>query len=292
MNELNRIHLNGLRAVETVYRLGSLQAAADALGVSPGAVSQHLIRTEAQLGRTLFERTPKGLVPYDAALPALQRMADAFEMLSSATSMARRRDKNVLTVSVAPIFASRWLVHRLSRFARAHPDIRLRMDASIRLASLSSGDVDAAIRVGEGNWPDTEKEFLFREEVYPVCAPALAAELKTPADLVKFPVLVDGNSVFGWDVWAKPAGLDYASLQQGPVFSDASLCMDAAIAGQGIALVWDTMAQYALKYGQLVEPFNIRATTGRSTYFVTPKGQNMPPAVAAFRRWLRDELKL
>ncbi len=292
MENLNRIHLNGLRAVEAVYRLGSLQAAADALGVSPGAISQQIIRTEAQLGRPLFDRTPKGLVVVGAVLPALQRMSEAFEMLSSATALARRRDDNVLTISVAPIFAARWLVHRLSDFSKHHPHIRLRIDAALKVISLTAGDVDVAIRVGNGNWPDVDAEFLMREEVFPVCAPSLAERLKIPADLHRLPVLIDANSVFGWDIWTGPAHIDHKALEQGLSFSDASLCMDAAIAGQGVALVWETMAEYALRYGQLVEPFKLRAPTGRATYFVTPKGQAKTQAVLAFRRWLRDELKL
>lgn len=292
MKELNRVHLNGLRAVEAVYRLGSLQSAADALGVSPGAVSQHLIRTEAQLGRTLFERTPKGLVPINAVIPALQRMSEAFETLASATSLARHRDENMLTISVAPIFASHWLVYRLQNFSRAHPDIRLRIDASLHVVSLSAGDVDAAIRVGYGEWADTDAEFLMREEVFPVCTPSLGKRLKVLPDILRHPVLTDDNSIFGWDVWTREAGLDDRQLQRGSLFSDAALCLQAAMGGQGIALVWQTMAEYALANGQLVEPFQIRAATGRSTYFVTPKGKPLPKAVGVFRQWLKDELKL
>ena len=292
MNELNRIHLNGLRAVEAVFRLGSLQAAADALGVSPGAVSQQVIRTEGQLGRALFERKPKGLVPVDAALPALERLTEGFDILSAATGLARRRDDNVLTVSVAPIFASRWLVHRLSDFSRRFPDIRLRMDASLHLVSLSAGDIEVAIRVGLGNWSDTDAEFLVREDVFPVCAPALAAELHAPQDLYRLPILIDQNSYFGWDAWTRPAGLDHTALRHGAVYSDDSLCLDAAIGGQGVALVWNTMARFALENGQVVEPFNIRAPTGRATYFVTPKGHRLSPAARVFKRWLREQLGL
>ncbi|MCO6186743.1 LysR substrate-binding domain-containing protein [Rhizobium sp. L1K21] len=292
MSELNRIHLNGLRAVETVYRLGSLQAAADALGVSPGAVSQQIIRTESQLGQPLFERTPKGLKPLDTVVPALQRMTDAFDMLASATAMARHRDDDILTVSIAPIFAARWLVHRLPDFLEKNPGIRLRFDAVDGLVSFTGSDIDAAIRYGPGGWPGVDADLLFEQDIFPVCAPALAKTLKTPADLARVPVLVDDNWHFGWETWMEPAGIADLPLRRGPSFSNASLCLDAAISGQGVALTWDILAQYALDNGQVVEPFHVRVKSGWATYFVTPQGKRLPKSVNLFRDWLKAELKL
>ena len=112
MKSLNQVHLNGLRAVEAVARLGSLQAAAEELGVSIGAVSQQVIKTEQQLGRTLFERTSRGMVPVETAAEILSRLSDGMRHLSSAVTLAKRSDDRLLTISVAPVFAARWLVHR------------------------------------------------------------------------------------------------------------------------------------------------------------------------------------
>jgi DNA-binding transcriptional LysR family regulator len=156
---------------------------------------------------------------------------------------------------------------------------------------MAAGDVDVALRVGKGSWPDAEAEWLDDEMVFPVCAPALAENLKQHADLLKLPVIIDGPSVFGWDVWLKPAGLEGATLDTRHVFSDGSLCLDAAIGGQGVFLAWKTLAAYALGNGQLIEPFSLRAPTGRSTYFVMPRGRRMTAAVRAFRDWVRAELR-
>src|SRR5690349_6665786 len=109
MRNLNSVHLNGLRALEAVGRLGSLQLAADELGVSPGAVSQHVIKAEAQLDQLIFERTPKGMVVTEAGAPILSVLSKGLARLSEAVSMAQRKDETVLTVSVAPVFAARWL---------------------------------------------------------------------------------------------------------------------------------------------------------------------------------------
>lgn len=291
MRNLNVLHLNGLKALEAVARLGSLSAAAEELGVSPGAISQQVARTEVQLGRALFERTPKGLVPYPEAIASLSRLTEGFLFLSSAVEDMRGRDEKVLTISVAPILASRWLVHRLPSFSALYPDIRLRIDANDRYVPLSGGDVDCALRVGRGGWKDADVEWLEDEMVFPVCAPALAAEIHEPADLLKLPVIIDGPSAFGWDVWLKPAGLEGAEMNIGHTFSDASLCLDAAIGGQGIFLPWRSLASFALQHGQLVAPFDLHAHTGRATYFVTPKGRRMNKSVRAFRDWVRAELQ-
>lgn len=193
MKDLNSVHLNGLRAAEAVGRLGSLAAAAEELGVTAGAVSQQIAKTEAQLGRTLFERSPRGLVVSDSGRALLTRLSSAFRELAEAVAQARRRDESVLTVSVAPVFAARWLVYRLDRFAEHHPDIRLRIDATTTLADLETSDVDLGIRVGAGRWPGVRSELLLEQEVFPVCSPALAAGLREPADILKLPAVIDAH---------------------------------------------------------------------------------------------------
>ncbi|MCD2177425.1 LysR substrate-binding domain-containing protein [Rhizobium sp. C1] len=291
MRNLNLVHLNGLRAAEAVARLGGLAAAAAELGVSPGAVSQQVTRIEAELGTALFDRTGKGLVPLARSTAFLARLNESFSLLSQAVGEIRHRDDLVLTISVAPILASRWLVHRLPAFAARHPDIRLRIEADDRFIPMGSGDVDIALRVGRGGWSDAEAEKLLDELVFPVCAPVLADRLKVPADIVGLPIVVDGPSVFGWDIWLEPAGLGGTTLDIRHVFSDGSLALDAAIGGQGVFLAWETLAAFALEHGRLVEPFDLRVPTGRATWFVTPKGRRPTAAVQAFRAWVREELK-
>ncbi|PDT85434.1 LysR substrate-binding domain-containing protein [Sinorhizobium sp. BJ1] len=291
MNDLNTIHLNGLRAVEAAGRLGSLAAAAEELGVTPGAVSQQIAKTEAQLGRVLFERSPRGLVVTDSARPLMMRLSNAFAELAEGVAQARRRDESVLTVSVAPVFAARWLVYRLNRFAERHPDIRLRIDATTRLANLETSDVDLAIRVGAGGWPGVRSELLLEQEVFPVCSPALAAGLRVPADILKLPAVIDEHAMFSWEVWLKAAGLSGAQMTVRHTFNDASLALDAAIAGQGVMIAWRTLAGYAVMKGSLVAPFGIRAKTGFAHYFVTSASRRESKAVIAFKRWVREEVE-
>ncbi|KOF16724.1 LysR family transcriptional regulator [Ensifer adhaerens] len=291
MRDLNAIHLNGLRAVEAVGRLGSLAAASDELGVTPGAVSQQIAKTEAQLGRILFERTSRGLVVTDFGRLFLARLSNAFGELAEAVASARRRDESVLTISVAPVFAARWLVYRLNRFAERHPDIRLRIDATTRLVNLDTSDVDVGIRVGEGRWPGVKSELLLEQEVFPVCSPAMAENLREPADILKMPAVIDGHSMFTWEVWLREVGLSGAELGVRHTFNEASLVLDAAIAGQGVMLAWQTLAGFAVTEGSLVVPFGIRAKTGFGHYFVSSPSRRESKAATAFKRWVRDEVE-
>ena len=291
MKNLNSVHLNGLRAVEAVGRLGSLQAAADELGVTIGAVSQQVIKSEAQLGRPLFERTPKGMTVTETGALILARLREGFQALSAAVALAQHRDDNILTISVAPVFAARWLVYRLDRFAGRHPDIRLRIDATTQLVNPATSDVDIGIRVGSGHWSGVKSELLLAQEIFPVVTPQIAATLREPADLLKVPAVIDGHAMFKWDVWLREAGLSGRCMEERHIFNDASLCLDAAMAGQGTMLAWQTLAAYALEQKCLVDPFGIRARTGFGHYFITAEGVREAQKVTAFKAWIREEME-
>jgi DNA-binding transcriptional LysR family regulator len=290
MKDLNSVHLNGLRAVEAAGRHGSLQAAAEELGVTIGAVSQQVIKTEKQLGRVLFERSPRGLVatPYGETL--LPRLTAGFEVLDKAVATARKRDETILTISVAPVFAARWLVSRLDRFAARHPDIRLRIDATTSLVNLEASDVDIGIRVGRGNWPGARVELLLEQQVFPVCSPAMAEKLREAADIVSVPAVIDAHSMFTWETWLREVGLAGSQMIVRHSFNDASLCLDAAIAGQGVMLAWQTLAGTSIADGRLVMPYPVRAKTGFAHYFVTPPSRRETGTVLAFKQWVRDEI--
>ncbi|MCJ9674341.1 LysR substrate-binding domain-containing protein, partial [Neorhizobium sp. SHOUNA12B] len=255
-----------------------------------GAVSQQVIKAEAQLGQPVFQRLPKGMMPADSARPMLARLTEGFHALSEAVVIGRQQDDALLTISVAPVFAARFLVHRLDRFSSLHPEIRLRIDATTRLADLGVDDIDLGIRVGPGTWPGVDAELLIEQTVFPVCSPALAEKLNEPKDILKLPAIIDGPSMFSWEIWLNEAGLSGAGMATRHVFNDASLCLDATIAGQGVMLAWHTLATYALEQGRLIEPFSIRAHTGMGHYLVTRAGARLPAKVKAFRDWLKTEL--
>lgn len=291
MKNLNQVHLNGLRAVEVVARLGSLQAAADELCVTVGAISQQVIKTEQQLGRTLFERTSRGMVPVETAGAVLARLQDGFRQLSGAVALAQKSDDSVLTISVAPVFAARWLVHRIAAFSALFPQIGLRIDANDRLTDASQTDVDLRIRVGRGQWPGFKAELILEQRVAPFCTPAMAETLRQPADILALPKIIDSRAMFTWDVWLSAVGLSGAEIKARHAFSEASLCLDAAIAGQGVMLAWQTLASHQLQHGQLVAPFGPAVKTGFGHYFVTAENARRSDKVEKFKRWLKREIE-
>ncbi|RVD32649.1 MAG: LysR family transcriptional regulator [Mesorhizobium sp.] len=291
MSLLNRVHLNGLRAVETVARLGSLAAAAGELNVSASAVSQQIKRTEKQPGQALFERTPGGLVPTEFGALFTARLGAGFRELAQAVAMADEASQCTLVVSVAPAFASKWLLPRLSRHFARHPNVLLRIDASGRVADLDHSDIDVGIRMGDGKWPGVRAELLLAQEVFPVCTPSIAARLHSIEDLAQTCAITDERSMISWDSWFAAAGVSPVTFLKGARFTDPMLCLESAIAGHGVMLAWQLLTADALADGRLVAPFGVRAESGLGYWMVTSATKGESRKVRDFKAWIREEIE-
>lgn len=267
-----------------------MKPAADELGVTIGAVSQHIRRAEARLGIELFERTPQGLRPLPSLEEARPLLAGGFSSLSDAMRALQRPGDSVLTLTLGSVFASRWLIRRLPHFTAAHPEIELRMVATGRLIDLARSDIDCAIRYGEGRWSDVRVEALGCRLYAPVAAPDLAARLKRVSDLGKVPVIEDQATMLNWPRWFEAAKSAAPELS-GPRYSDPALAYEAAIAGQGVLMAVDRMSESAVREGQLVRPFKVSAESPYDYYFVTSTLRRVPRKVAQFREWLMSELE-
>jgi LysR family glycine cleavage system transcriptional activator len=289
MKNLNKVHLNGLKAVEAIGRLGSLPKAAEELGVSVSAVSQQLIRTEAQIGHALFDRTRSGLVSTSFGKGFLARLAEGFEHLSKAVALAEGVDQTLL-LSVAPTFASKWLVPRLGRLRAAYPDLKIRIDPSPGILDLKSSDIDLAIRLGNGDWQDGAPERLLPQSMFPVCTRSVALGLKKPADIFNQPIICYDNPMFSWDDWQAATGLAGPLPFDGTTFSDPWLGLEAAISGQGIMLAWDLFVEDALADGRLVAPFPTRVPSSVGYWLVTPNNRKPSAQMLHFQRWIRSEI--
>jgi LysR family glycine cleavage system transcriptional activator len=291
MAMLNRVHLNGLRAVETVARLGSLSAAASELNVSASAVSQQINRTEKQLRRALFERTASGLVLTEFGIVFAARLGAGFRELAQAMALADEATECTLVVSVAPAFASKWLLPRLSRHFTRHPNVLLRIDASVRIADLDHSDIDIAIRLGDGTWPDVRAELLLAQEVFPVCAPAIARKLTSIDDLAGTCAITDERAMITWESWFEAAGVKPITFLKGARFTDPMLCLESAIAGHGVMLGWQLLTADALADGRLVAPFGVRAQSGLGYWLVTSASKTESRKVKDFKVWVREEIE-
>ena len=287
--------LNALRAFEAVARHLSITGAAEELGVTPGAVSQSVKSLEDYLGKTLLSRTSRGLVLNDAAAAALPSLSEGFDRLAEASQrLAGAERGGRLTISVAPSFAQKWLAPRLIDFGAAHGDIDVQIQSSMGLANFEAEGVDLAIRYGAGRWPAVESKLLLREEVTPVCAPAVAAEITSPDDLARFTLIHDDSNLNDescpdWPMWLKAAGAKGVDAARGPRFNQSSLAIEAAASGRGVTLAKRALAQADLDAGRLAAPFSTSTPIEFAYWIVHPPGRARSKAARSFIAWALAE---
>lgn len=284
------IPLNAIRAIEIVARKGALAPAAEELGVTPGAVSQHLRRAEERLGRSLFERTAQGLRPTEDLTRILPQLTQGFSTLAGALDTLRAADEHVLTVTMGSVFASRWLIWRIAKFTALHPRIEIRLVVTGNMIDLTHSDIDCGIRFGAGVWPGVIAERVVDGRYSPVAAPPVAARLAAPADLAQVPVINDTQSMLPWRPWLADAGLDPELPLNGPTYDDPTLAFDAAISEQGVLMTVDLMSADAVSDGRLVRPFASPVETDLGYWFIVAENKREPTKTRLFREWLRREV--
>lgn len=286
--------LNALRAFEAAARHLSFTRAAEELHVTQAAISHQVKALEEHLGRKLFRRLNRALLLTDDAQAYLPSVSRAFTLLNDATSdLLTKHTPGPLTVSALPSFAARWLVPRLGRFRHIRPDIDLRIDPSTELADFAGGDVDVGIRYGRGKYPGMRADWLMTEDIFPVCSPALLEgphPLHDPEDL-EHQVLLHDDGHGDWRTWLLAAGVDRVDPARGPIFTDSSMLIQAAMAAQGVALARGVLAADELAAGRLVRPFTLSLPTEYAYYLVCPVNTAEQPKIAAFRDWLIGEAR-
>jgi LysR family glycine cleavage system transcriptional activator len=283
--------LNALKAFEAAARHESFTRAAEELCVTQGAVSHQVKALEAELGVKLFNRERQRLVITEAGRAYLEVVRDALDRIAAGTErLLQRQSAGSLTVSTSPNFASKWLVHRLGRFADAHPGIDLRISASLHHVDFAREDVDLAIRHGDGHAPGLHIARLCAEELAPVCSPKLPRRngLREPSDLARY-TLLHVNDRSDWEKWITAAGAKNVEVSRGPVLNQASMALDAAVDGQGIALARSALAAWDLIAGRLVRPFKLALPVPYAYWIVCPKVSAKLPKIVAFRDWLMSE---
>jgi LysR family glycine cleavage system transcriptional activator len=284
--------LNALKAFEAAARHESFTKAADELAVTQGAVSHQVKGLEAELGLRLFNRERQRLRITDAGRSYLEVVRDAFDRLAVGTNRLQQLQKSgVLTVSTSPNFAAKWLVHRLGRFVEEHPEIDLRVSATLQHIDFAREDIDMAIRHGDGQWPGLHVTRLSVEELFPVCSPNFLrgrGALRSPADLRRC-TLLHVNDRRDWSKWLEAAGIASIDIDRGPIFNQASIAIDAAVDGQGIALARSALAAWDLLAKRLVRPFEFALSVPYAYWIVCPKSTADLPKISTFRKWLLAE---
>ena len=284
--------LNALRAYEAAARHLSFTKAAQELNVTQAAISHQVKALEERLGVTLFRRMNRALLLTDEGQGYLPAVREAFDIIDKATARLLAHERTgALVVSCMPSFGAAWLVRRLGHFRAAHPDIDVRLDPSVPLVDFGREDVDIAIRYGSGDWPGLAVDRLMTEDVVPVCSPELLAgshPLATPGDLRHHTLLHDEGQA-DWRNWLLAAGVEGVDPSRGITFTDSSMVVQAAVAGQGVALARSALAADDLVAGRLVRAFDISLPVEYAYYVVYPEAYLERPKVVAFRDWILAE---
>lgn len=280
--------LNALRVFDAVAQQSNFRLAAEQLNVTQGAVAQQIRKLEDDLGIRLFVREAHGVALTDAGRAFLPNIRRAFELIGDATASLRAAPTR-LTISVTPTFAAKWLLPRLSEFVAANPLIDLRILATEQLSSFHADGVDLAIRQSRPPFgPGLEVDFLFPQALIAVCSPALLASLDTPlnpASLRGQVLLEDSHNL--WPEFLEQAlGQPDVAGNKRLQFNQTSLAIDAAIAGQGIALASRFLLHDELASGRLVQPFAAELRGSLDFYVVVPRKKRHPEPAEAVRAWL------
>lgn len=291
--------LKALRAFEAAARHLSLTQAAEELFVSPGAISQQIKLLEEFLEVQLFERLHRQIRLTEAGDRLMPGVTAGFNQIQIAVDNTSAYSSNrPLTVSAAPSFAARWLVARLQRFQKKHPDIDVRLDTSTVLTDLAHSDIDIGIRFGAGNYPGLHVDFLSNVDVFPVCAPGLIRPdrpLTNPSGLRHYQLLhyeagSELSSWPDWQMWLAASGTEGVDHVHGLRFVDVNLLLEAATQGQGVALAGSITVRDALRSGQLIKPFDLQIPLDFSYYFATPESRLNETRIRAFREWILEEM--
>ena len=287
-----------MRAFEAAARWLSFTKAAEELHVTPAAISQQIKQLEDYLGVALFRRMTRAVKLTEEARIVLPLMTEGFDKLADAIErLSQEEEKGLLTVNTAPTFAAKWLLQRLPDFTEKYPDIDLRLDASLVPREFDRDGIDISIRLSQGDYPDLHVSRVFGEEFSPVCSPNLLAGIKplhTPEDLKNHRLLhVDWGylktSMPDWRIWSRAVGVEGIDLDHGPHFTVESLAIEAAIIGNGVALVSHHAVAEDLKAGRLVKPFNLTLQADFSYWLVCPHEHLRRAKVRAFCDWLLEE---
>ncbi|MBF5043425.1 transcriptional regulator GcvA [Aggregicoccus sp. 17bor-14] len=288
--------LQTLRAFEATGRLLSMTRAAKELHVTHGAVSRHIKTLEEDLGVALFRRLTRQLVLTEAGAELLVAVTRVLGELTREAERLRTQDRvSRLTISTSISFASKWLAPRLHRLQARHPELDIHLDVTDAEVDLNDGQVDAAIRYGNGPYRRALSERILQETVTPVCSPAYLAQhgaLPSPASLVRCTLLHEDRMLANWEQWLALAGVDRARHGRGPAYSHGSMAIDAAIRGEGVALGRSALVADDIAAGRLVAPFpQLRLTAERGYDLVYRTGNRSHPKVCALRDWLEEELR-
>ena len=289
---MSRLPLHALPGFVAAARAGNLSRAAESMHLTVSALSHQIKALEERLNRTLFVRGARGIALTEDGRRLLERIGPHFDAIEDALRPYAARRDDVLTVSVTPSVASAWLVPRLGAFLAAYPEIEVSVLSDTTLVDFARDThIDAALRIGLGNWPGLQVELLFDEWLLPVASPALIERqggLPTLEGLRDWPLLGDPDDE--WDHWFAQHGLPPAKRYVA-TFNDSEAQNRAARDGVGVALGRLTRARLLLESGQLVALAAQPTPASYGHYLVYPPRSAAHGGLQRFRAWLLEQAR-
>lgn len=296
----SNLPFTALRTFESVARLRGFGRAAEELGVTQSAVSQHVKSLEEWLGRRLLNRAGGRTTATEEGARLAAAVADGFGQVAAVCNALRENGAENLTIGLSclPGFAFNWLFPRLINFDQRHPEFPVSIMTSATLANFTDDEADIAIRYGLGGYAGLHVEKLMAERLFPVCAPVLlerGPRLETPADLAGHTLLYDEIADIGgnpptWDYWAQEVGAVLPKPVRARRFGQSNMVVQAAVRGFGVALGREPLVIDALRDGTLVRPFAGLVPSQFAYWIVCPAGALKSNRIRAIRDWLHDEV--
>lgn len=287
--------LAAVRVFEAAARHENFTAAAAELGMTQAAVSYQVKLLEERVGVALFRREKRRASLTEAGRRIAPSLTRAFDAIDSAFASVRADDEALLTVSTSNTFANAWLAWRLGGFQLAHPDMAVRLLTGDGLVDFAADDADCAIRSGMGGWDALSEDLLLTIDFTPMCSPAFLARHGgriAPADLLRLP-LISPQDIW-WTWWLREAGVDVQEgvTRPGVRMDSQAHEGNAAMAGQGVAMLTPFFWRQDLAEGRLARLSDQVSTRGYGYWFVSPEHRRGVPKIKRFREWLLAEIAL
>jgi len=282
--------LNSLRAFEATARLQGVQRASEELHVTHGAVSRQLKQLEAWLGVTLFDRSARNISLNSAGENYLKTVSSALDLIAQGSqNLQHLKAENTLGIATTHSIASKWLMDKLNLYSQVSPATEVWLSLEQRSTDFSATDIDLAIRMGHGPWPELHCLPLMQDRLIAVCSEGLLSSerrLKVPSDLAKFTLLHDRDPDTQWQSWFIANQLEPIDIAKGPRFTSSDILLNSAINGQGVALVSEVLAAADIAQQRLVQPLQQSVDLGVYFWLVMPREKYQQPQVRSFCDWL------
>lgn len=276
-----------------IARAGSMQKAAQELGVTPGAISQRVRAIEENCAKRLFSRSRKGIELTKAGNILWQDLEASFLQIEDSYQQHFTHNlESHIRISAAPTFGYSCLVPRLGEFSAANPNIKITIETDDRIVDLRTEPIDLAIRHGLGKYPGFESQWLSSPELIVVASPSLlqqGQEISEAIDCLNYTLIQNsGSACSDWNLWCQARNIDDSKAHYGPAFKDDFLIVKAALEGQGLALLHDIYVQDDLKEHRLIQACKAAWPTEFAYYAVTTKNTLERPAIQKFITWLKS----